>query len=109
MKSALISSCMMIAKTTVMTVLERINLPMRRLPLLFIRVAFPIPHMAVSTVKKMTGPAVAFSSLKNTACTGSKNEVVNKAIPSVGRTPLAIKPRRRPATIPSSSRTPGLM
>ena len=43
----------------VMTVLDKRNLTISLFPLLFITAALPIPQMAVSTVKKMTGPAVA--------------------------------------------------
>ena len=43
----------------VMNALKRIKFLMSFFPLLFIRAVLPIPQIAVSTVRKITGPAVA--------------------------------------------------
>ena len=55
----------MTANMEVITTLLTMNMAIMCLPLLFIMEALPTPHTAASTVKNITGPAMALMSLKN--------------------------------------------
>ena len=108
MTSSLYKNTPSTVNISVMTELMTRNLVIRRFPLLFIRAALPTPQMAVSTVKKMTGPAVASRSLMNTSCTGVKKTLVISFMVSSDRAAFPANPAKRPMKMESSSPTPGL-
>ncbi len=60
---------------------------------------FPMPHIATTTVKKITGPETAFKSLKNKSFTGCKMVLTTDACISGKRNRLPKTPKIIPAKI----------